>query len=149
MALSQNVSPKFIYNLDGRAGVASAYIEIPLAALAARGGFADIDLPIGAEVIGGHINVTDASDAGTTDTVSLGDAGNATRYLAATNVKATGKTALANTAGFITTQAAHSVRVTRATTGTAATKGTIRVYVQYAELGKADWPQGGQGFDPV
>lgn len=148
MALSQNISPKFVPNLDGRAGVASAYVEITNAQLTARAGVVDIDLPLGAEVVSGFINVTDASDAGTADAVSLGDAVNATRYLAATSTKTAARTALVAT-GFVTTPAAHSLRVTRTTSGTAATKGTIRVYVQYAEIGKADWPQGDQGFYPV
>jgi hypothetical protein len=137
-------NPKLISNLDGRAAVAAGYIELTLANFVARNNVIDIDLPPGSELVSGHLNVTDAFDAATTDTIKVGDNANDARYLAASTVKATGRTVLVPT-GFINTGDTHTLRVTRVASGTAATKGTVRIYFQYAEIGKSDWTQGDQG----
>jgi len=55
-----------------------------------------ISLPPGAVVVGGELITETAFDAATY-TVSVGDSGSATRYMAATDKKSTGRTALVPT----------------------------------------------------
>lgn len=55
-----------------------------------------IDLPPGAVVVGGELITETAFDAATYN-VSVGDSGSATRYMAATDKKSTGRTALTPT----------------------------------------------------
>lgn len=137
-------NPKFISNLDGRACVAYAYVELTLANFNARNQVIDLDLPPGSEVIDGHINIIDAFDAATTDQIKVGDNGDDDRYLALTTGKTVARTPIVPT-GFINTGDTHTLRVTRVPTGTAATKGTVRICIKYAEIGKSEWTQGDQG----
>lgn len=96
-----------------------------------------IDLPLGASVVGGDLVVDTAFDAGTTATLSVGDASSATRYLNAQNVKVTGRTALTIT-GFKTTISEQTLQVKYASSGTAATAGKARLRVMYVVDGRVD-----------
>ena len=93
-------------------------------------------LPIDAVVVGGSVNVTVASDAGTTETLSVGDSASATRYVSAANSKTAARTAFtaANLDKLYGT--ADDIVVTRTAAGTAATVGTYRVQVQYYIRGR-------------
>lgn len=62
----------------------------------AAGSFVVIPLPVGAVVIGGDLTVETAFDTAGFD-VTVGDTASANRYLASTDVKATGRTALVPT----------------------------------------------------
>lgn len=87
-----------------------------------------INLPIGAIVTGGEVVTETAVGGSTAYNVSVGDSGNATRYLSATDRVAAGRTALVPT-GYVGN--GEQIRVTVAPTGAAATAGKVTVRVQY------------------
>ena len=93
------------------------------------GVFDAIQMPQGAEVIGGELVVEVASDAGTTATVSIGDATLATRYGTTADLKTAARVALGLT-GHVNTLG-ENLRLTIANAGTAATAGKFRVNVMY------------------
>ena len=68
-----------------------------LSQLTAGAGTAAIKLPAGARVIGGNLIVTEVFNSTSTNTISIGDSGSATRYLGATSVRSLGLTALVPT----------------------------------------------------
>lgn len=92
-------------------------------------------LPLNAVVVGGSVNVVTASNAATSETLSIGDSGSATQYVNAANSKSTGRTAFtaANLDKLYT--AADGITVTRTEVG-AATAGKYRVQVQYYIQGR-------------
>lgn len=103
-------------------------------ALKANGAFEAIPLPIGATVVGGELVVETASnDSGATVTVAVGDSGNASRYLAATSIKAAGRTALTLT-GF--KGAGENIRFTIAGANGDATAGQVYLRVEYILEGR-------------
>jgi hypothetical protein len=75
---------EFTYADLGTAVTASSIIEA-------------IDLPAGAIITSGYLNVTTAWVGPTAATVSVGDGGSAARYLGDTSIKATGLTDLVPT----------------------------------------------------
>lgn len=93
------------------------------------GVFDAIQMPQGAEVIGGELVVDVASDAGTTATVSIGDATSATRYGTTEDLKTAARVALDLT-GFVNTLG-ENLRLTIANAGTDATVGKFRINVMY------------------
>lgn len=95
-----------------------------------------IVLPEGAQVVGGFVLVTTPYNSATTATLNVGDAGLATRYGSAIDLKTAGRKALTPT-GLITAAKAP-VTATFAQTGTAATAGAARVYIEYIVERKAD-----------
>lgn len=90
-------------------------------------------LPFGSIITGGELVVITASDDSGTSTVSIGDSGSATRYLAATNLKATGRTALTLT-GLQTTL--EHLRITVANANGDATVGSFQVNFQFIVTGR-------------
>lgn len=85
-----------------------------------------IRLPVGAVVIDGEW-VTETGFDATTYTVAVGDSASATRYMAATDVKAAGRTALTLT-GYRVTDATDHLRITFTPSDvTTAGKATLRV----------------------
>lgn len=94
-----------------------------------------IDVPGGAIVIGGDITVVDAWNSGTTATLKLGFKGDDDRYTAtAVDLKTAGRSALTLTgykyAGI------DALKALFAQSGTAATKGEVRITVQYIADGR-------------
>jgi len=87
-----------------------------------------INLPPGAIVIGGEVVTETAVGGSTAYNVSVGDSGNATRYLSATDRVSAGHTPLVPT-GYVGN--GEQIRVTVAPTGAAATAGKVTVRVQY------------------
>lgn len=87
-----------------------------------------INLPTGAIVIGGEVVTETAVGGSTAYNVSVGDSGNATRYLSATDRVAAGRTPLVPT-GYVGN--GEQIRVTVAPTGATATAGKVTVRVQY------------------
>lgn len=92
------------------------------------------NLPAGAVVVGGELVVEVVSNDATTATVAVGDSASAVRYLAATNIKALGRTALVPT-GF--RGAGENLRITVANGTGGATTGTVTVRVMYVIPGRA------------
>jgi hypothetical protein len=87
-----------------------------------------INLPTGAVVIGGEVVTEKAVTGSTAYNVSVGDSGNATRYLSATDRVTAGRTALVPT-GYVGN--GEQIRVTVAPTVADATAGKVTVRVQY------------------
>jgi hypothetical protein len=87
-----------------------------------------IPLPPNAVVIGGEVVVETVSNDSSTATIAVGDSASATRYLAATNIKAAARTALTLT-GFRGT--GQDVRITLANAGADATAGKVTVRVLF------------------
>lgn len=83
-----------------------------------------INLPYGAVVIGGDV-VTETAFDTASYAVTVGDATTANRYLASTDVKAAGRTALVPT-GYVSDGGAVRVTITNADACTAG-KATVRV----------------------
>jgi hypothetical protein len=137
------MNPVFVKNLDARQQTLSGYVELKVSDFVARDNVIDVELPYNSEITLGAMTVIDPSDQQTSDTVSVGDSANATRYLGATSIKAAAgtRTALVPT-GFITTPDNCHLRFTRTPAGTAATKGTIRIWFSYLQLGQSDFTQG-------
>lgn len=103
-------------------------------ALKSVGSFEAIPLPIGAVVVGGELVVETASnDSGATVTVAVGDSLVANRYLAATSIKAAGRTALALT-GF--KGAGENIRFDIAGAAGDATAGSFYLRVEYVIDGR-------------
>lgn len=102
----------------GKTNIASTVFEIA-------------NLPQGAIVVGGEV-VTDTAFDAATYTVSVGDSVSATRYMAATDRKGTGRTALTPT-GYRTDGANIRLTVVAADVCTA---GKMSVRVQYITEGR-------------
>jgi hypothetical protein len=111
-----------------------AVIELTFADLAAGANLA-AQLPPGAIVVGGEITVNTVFDS-TTNTLSIGDAGSATRYASAVNLKSAARTALTLT-GYKVTDANKDLLFTYAETGAAATAGAATVVLNYVVAGRA------------
>ena len=124
---------------DNRQSVAVAVQEIALADFADGAVQAAIELPGNAIVVGGFINVTEAFNAATSATVSLGDADSATRYASTVDLKTLGKTDLTVT-GYVNPRLGDLI-ATFAEDG-ASTVGKLLVVVEYIELTKSCWTQG-------
>lgn len=97
-----------------------------------------IDLPAGAIVLDGYLNVISGTTA--TATVSIGDSGNASRYLAATSVVTVAKTAITNATGFKTT-VPTTVNITVAGAAPVAV-GVSEIVLRYIVDGRAAFSQG-------
>lgn len=95
-----------------------------------------IGLPPGAVVTGGDVAVEVASNDAGTHTIAVGDSGSATRYLGATSIKATGRTALVPT-GYRGTGEDIRITLDAANVGTA-TAGTLSVRVEYIVSGRTN-----------
>lgn len=87
-----------------------------------------IPLPPNAVVVGGDMTVEAVSDETGTATIAVGDSASATRYLAATNLKAAARTALTLT-GF--RGAGEDIRITLANQNGNATAGRVSLRVLY------------------
>lgn len=94
-----------------------------------------IGLPPNAVVIGGDLTVEVASNDSGTATVAVGDSASAARYLAATSLKAAGRTPLVPT-GYRGN--GEDIRLTFANANGNATQGTVSVRVQYTVTGRSN-----------
>ncbi len=125
----------------GRQSPIDAYVDFTFADILAAGGYAAIDLPVGAQPVGGDLVVDTAWATSTTATLSVGDASSATRYATTVDLKTPGRTALTLT-GRRTTASEPSVVVTFALTGSAPTAGAARLRVAYIVNKRAAFAQG-------
>lgn len=97
--------------------------------------FEPIALPMNAVVVGGDMTVETVSNDSSTATIAIGDSASASRYLAATNLKAAARTALTLT-GF--RGAGENIRVTLANAGADATAGKVSIRVMYIIQGRSN-----------
>ena len=127
----------------GRQSPLEAYVDIGFADLAGLSGTATlaIDLPVGAQVIGGDLVVYTAFNSATSDVITVGDALTANRYLASTSIAATGRTALTVT-GYQTLTTSNKINVTWTGVGTVPTAGSIRLRMSYIVNKRAAFTQG-------
>jgi hypothetical protein len=104
-----------------------------------------INLPVGAEIVGGHLVVEAQGVGPTAYTVALGVAGNTACYLAATSLltAANTRTALLLTSALASTDGSP-VRLTIASTVANATAGKFRITVLYKKDGR-----GGREVNPA
>lgn len=134
-----------IPNIDGRQHADIAYFAIDLANFndPLFNGVVSIELPAGSQITRMFANVTDAFNAATTDTLVIGDDVDDDRYGAAVDLKTAGLKQFTPT-GFIygPDGTLNYLRIKRVATGTAATKGTVMVFVETVAAGKAYHTQG-------
>lgn len=119
-------------NSDGiGAGTGSSLSGIP---------FNLFELPAGAIVLDGDVKVLTAFNSATTDTLSIGDSGSATRYASAVNIKTAARTALTVPARQVS--GTEKVVATWTGAGAAPTAGLVHVSLQYIIPGRAVENQG-------
>lgn len=94
-----------------------------------------INLPNNAIVTGGSLHVTTVSNDASTATLAIGDSASATRYLAATNLKAIARTALVPT-GYL--GLGENIRITIANATGGATTGDFEVEVSFVIDGRVN-----------
>jgi hypothetical protein len=87
-----------------------------------------INLPTRAMVVGGEMNVRTVSNDTGTHTLAVGDSASASRYLAATNIKAAARTPLVPTT-FV--GAGEGIQITLAAGTGDATAGVVRIRIEY------------------
>lgn len=124
----------------GRQEVVSAKVTWTFgtgADVAVQGTYPAIDLPANAVVIGGYLNITDATTA--TVDVSVGDGGSATRYASAVDGAAVALTALTVTGYKYSEPDTIDVKIT---TADPAAAGTAELVVNYVVDGRAAFSQG-------
>lgn len=125
---------------SGRQEVIGARLVVSLGTgndVSSLGTFPAIQVPAGAVVVGGYINVTDATDA--TVDFNLGDGGVATRYASAVDGGATGLTALTVTGYKYPT--ADTIDLGTAILAPSAA-GEVEIYVEYVVDGRTAFSQG-------
>lgn len=127
----------------GRQTAIEAYVDVSFADLAGLSGAATvaIDLPVGAQVVGGDLVVDTAFNSVTSDVITVGDALSAARYLGSTSIAATGRTALVPT-GYRALSTSNQIKVTWTGVGTAPSAGQIRLRVAYIVNKRASFSQG-------
>lgn len=102
-----------------------------------QGTYAAVDVPAGAIVVGGHINVSDATTA--TVDINVGDGGVVDRYAGNVDAGATGLTALTITGFKYTTPDTIDLLVDVADPAAA---GQVELVVMYIVDGRAAFSQG-------
>lgn len=110
-----------------------AYVELSLEDMTAGVAEAAIELPPNAVVTGGDVLVTEAFNSTTSDTLSVGDAGLATKYANAVDLQTLAQTALTTT-GHATD--GGPIMVTWASGGGTPTKGAVRLSLSYYVIGR-------------
>lgn len=92
-------------------------------------------LPVGAVVIGGELVVETAVAGPTASTITIGDSGNATRYLGSTSLKTAARTELVPT-GYVGN--GENIRITVTNTVAVATAGKVAIRVMYVMNGRTN-----------
>lgn len=101
--------------------------------------FDAIQLPLGAHIVSGTVQVETAFNGTGTNTMSVGIAGAATAFTTTTNMETTGITAFTMTTTLpLTCNAGQAIRLTFANGGADATAGRVRVRVLYTIDHKAN-----------
>lgn len=114
-----------------------AYQEFVLADFVSGTAAPAVKLPAGAIVIGGEIVITTAFNAGTTNTIDVGDGGDDDRYTSTIiTASSLGRTALTLTGYQYTT--ADTIDLLATLSGTAATTGAGYLMVMYIVEGRTN-----------
>ena len=128
----------------GRQEVIAAQIEIKHDTLSDDAAVAEaiMQVPEGARVVGGHINVTEVFNSTTSDVLDIGDGVDDDRYTATPiDLTSTGATALDVTGYTYTAQDNIDVEWTAGSTGTATT-GEATITILYIVSGRAAFSEG-------
>lgn len=124
---------------DARQRVMSCFVDVGFADLASGVAEEAIQLPANSVVVGGFVDVTEAFNSLTSDSLAIGDAGSVGEYAAAIDLKAAGVTALTVTGKENPVITELLATVTSVGTPTA---GAFRVVVNYIATNRADFSQG-------
>lgn len=111
-------------------------VEFDIADLPVGEAVPALALPGGAEVVGGSVSIETPFNAGTTDILDVGDAGNGARYLNDGNIHAAGRVPLVPTGLKLASRTV--LTLTRNQTGAAATAGKGRMSVEFIIHGSSD-----------
>ena len=123
---------------DARQNLKYAIVDIALADVVDELAHDALELPQGSTVVDIKLIVDTVFNDTTTETLAVGDASNATRYLTAGALGALGLVAGVAATGFETTAAEPTIKVTYAGgTGDAST-GAARLVVGYVQAGRHD-----------
>lgn len=135
----------YIPNADGRQHSDIAYFKIDLSNFndPAFNGVIPLEMPAGSQILRMFANVIDPFNAATTDTLVIGDDADDDRYGAAVDLKTAGLKQFTPT-GYIYGKdgTLETLLIKRASTGTAATKGEVLVFVETVAANKAYHTQG-------
>lgn len=125
-----------------RQEVIHAYVDIGVADVVNNVAQAAIELPVGAEVLSGHLVTKEAWNSTSSDVMDVGDASSATRYLTDGNIRALNARVPLVPTGFVTTPTERNLTVTWTSGGGSPTTGKTRLEVQYIVQGRAAFSQG-------
>ena len=130
------MSAEFVVNFDDTMVDVNGATKTFGSVFTDAGTFEAINLPQGAVIIGGDLIVETAGAGPTAYTMSVGNSGSATAYLAATTLLSTGRTALTGLG--LGSNDGKNLRVTIASTVANATAGKFRVRVEYVIDGRVE-----------
>lgn len=130
------MSTEFVVNFDDTMVDVNGVTKTFGSVFGDAGTFEVINLPQGAVIIGGDLIVETQGAGPTVYTMSVGNSGSATAYLAATTLLSAGRTALTGLG--LGSNDGKNVRVTIASTVANATAGKFRVRVEYVIDGRAE-----------
>jgi hypothetical protein len=142
-------SKKLAAALEARQGTENIIVEITQAQLAASlvanggDGYVEFDVPENGVLVLGSADVNTAFD-GTTATISIGDAGSATRYGGgAINLKSEARTAFTPD-GYVYGASGNErkMRLTYAYTGSPTEVGNLLLHLQFCQIGKSAYTRG-------
>lgn len=130
------MSAEFVVNFDDTMVDVNGVTKTFGSVYTDAGTFEVINLPQGAVIIGGDLIVETQGAGPTVYTMSVGNSGSATAYLAATTLLSAGRTALTGLG--LGSNDGKNVRVTIASTVANATAGKFRVRVEYVIDGRVE-----------
>lgn len=128
------MSAEFTFGFDDTMKDVAGVTKTFGAAFADAGVFDAINLPLGAVVVGGELIVETAGVGPTAYTVAIGHSGNATAFLAATDLKTAARTALTGLG--LAANDGKNLRITIASTAANASAGKFRLRVNYTTDGR-------------
>jgi hypothetical protein len=123
-----------------RQSVKAAVVDFDFADFASGVGEIAIAMPAGSILVGGELVIDTVFNSSVSDTLTVGDAGSATRYKSGINGQALGRTALVPT-GYVAQSATGDLKITWTGVGDAPTTGAGRLLAQYIVPGSAEFVQ--------
>lgn len=132
------MSAEFVVNFDDTMVDVNGVTKTFGSVYTDAGTFEAINLPQGAVIIGGDLIVETQGAGPTAYTMSVGNSGSATAYLAATTLLSSAGTRTALTGLGLGSNDGKNVRVTIASTVANATAGKFRVRVEYVIDGRVE-----------
>lgn len=125
---------------DARQSPISAYVDVNAADLVNGQALAAIELPGGAVIQHGAVDVLTAFNSATSDTLNVGDAANGSRYLGNGNLHQAGRIPLVPTG--LECQTNTNLTVNWSGSGAPPTAGKFRLTVTYIVTNRSEFTQG-------